>query len=255
MGTRRNYNKYLGKVSQIPAAQISQLIQYAGGLLLLEILIILAYIIINNIVFKRRALYDPRVISQKISRMAYRTCLRLYVIGPKTSWSTQSVAQRKTEARTQSKMRKELMLRMVAAYRQFHMANGAFFVPKQISARSAARLLTVSPRGDAGWAKGLHRSRHMISVDALGYALAHATTSSLAGTCPGRTSSGTHLIDSPGSDTPVPGSACHWTLKACRLSPAICTDTWFLLSILSLAEKLAKAKVHLSNTLHRRPCS
>jgi hypothetical protein len=156
----------LGKVSQIPAAQISQLIQYAGGILLLEILIVLAYIIINAF-FKRRALYDPKVISQKISRMAYRTRLRLYVIGPKTSWSTQSVAQRKMDTRTQRKTRKELMLSMVAAYRQFHMANGAFFVPKQIPAQSAARLLTVSPRGDAGWAKGLHKSQHMISVDAL----------------------------------------------------------------------------------------
>jgi hypothetical protein len=157
----------LGKGSQIPAAQFSQLILYVGGFLLLETLIILAYRIISKGSFMRRPLYDPDVVSQKISRMAYRTRLRLYVIGPKTSWSVQSVTQRKTDAGTQSKMREELMLRMVAAYRQFHMANGAFFVPKRISARSAVQLLTVSPQGDAGWAKGLRYSRHMISVDAL----------------------------------------------------------------------------------------
>jgi hypothetical protein len=157
----------LGKGSQVPAAQFGQLILYVGGILLLEILIILSYIIVNNVFLKNIAMYDPEVVSQKISRMAYRTRLRIYVIGPKTSRNTQSEAQPKTEAKTQSKLREELMSRMVAAYRQFHMANGAFFVPKHIPAYAAARLLTVSPRGEAGWAKGLRYSRHMISVDAL----------------------------------------------------------------------------------------
>jgi hypothetical protein len=157
----------LGKSTQVPAAQLDQLSLYVVGIILLEALIVLAYMIISKNIFKHRALYDPKVVSQKISRMAYRTRLRLYVIGPKASLSTQYVIQRKAGANAQSKMRKELLLRMVAAYRQFHMANGAFFVPKHISTQSAVHLLTVSPRGDAGWAKGLHKSRHMISVDAL----------------------------------------------------------------------------------------
>ncbi|HTK06189.1 MAG TPA: hypothetical protein VL485_03390 [Ktedonobacteraceae bacterium] len=156
-----------GKGTQIPSAQLNQLILYVGGIVLLEVLLILAYVIVHNKFFMQRTMYDPRVVSQKISRIAYRTSLRLYVIGPKTNWSTQAVTQHKEDTKTQNKIRKELMLRMVAAYRQFHMANGAFFVPKEISAQSAVHLLTVSPRGDAGWAKGLRKSRHMISVDAL----------------------------------------------------------------------------------------
>ncbi|HEY4389518.1 MAG TPA: hypothetical protein VGN34_34185, partial [Ktedonobacteraceae bacterium] len=157
----------LGKGAQVPAAQISQLILYAGGVILLESLLILAYLFIGNRIKYHRPLYDPQVVSQKVSRIAYRTRLRLYVIGPRTSWGAQSVTQRKIDIKTQSNMRKELMLRMVAAYRQFHMANGAFFVPKEIPTQSATHLLTVSPRGDAGWAKGLEKSHHTIGVDAL----------------------------------------------------------------------------------------
>jgi hypothetical protein len=157
----------LGKVAQVPMAQLNQMILCVVGIILLEALFVFAYTSISKIAFKRRALYDPKVVSEKVSRMAYRTRLRLYVIGPKTDWNTSSAMPHRRDEKNQRKIREELMLRMVAAYRQFHMANGAFFMPKHITAKSAVQLLTVSPRGDAGWARGLHKSQHMITVDAL----------------------------------------------------------------------------------------
>ena len=99
--------------------------------------------------------------------MAYRTRLRLYVIEPKANRNGQSPLRRFSDAMVQGKEREELLLRMVAAYRQFHMANGAFFVPRRISAREVERLLGDSRIGGAGWQRGLRTSQHMIGVDAL----------------------------------------------------------------------------------------
>ncbi|MBV9710338.1 MAG: hypothetical protein JO011_05390, partial [Ktedonobacteraceae bacterium] len=156
----------LGNTSQVSAAHMFQLILYIGGLLLLEVLIALAYVIIRSRL-RNRGLYDPNVVSQKISRMAYRTRLRLYAIGPKTSGDVRSTIGRLSDAREQTKVREGLLLRMVAAYRQFNMANGAFFVPKNISTRDVESLLSHRFTGGAGWQKGLRHSHHMISVDAL----------------------------------------------------------------------------------------
>src|SRR6202011_4126497 len=64
--------------------------------------------------------------------------------------------------------RRDTLLRLVAAYRQYNLASGAFFVPKHISARAAQRLIsneTESPQW--GWQQGLEHSQHLLSVDAL----------------------------------------------------------------------------------------
>lgn len=156
----------IGQGSRVPASQTSLLILFAGALILLEGLFVLLYLG-TRAAFRNRALYDPKVVASKISRMAYHTRLRLYVIGPKESKNTQSVVQRFADERAQAGIREELMLRMVAAYRQFDMANGAFFVPKRISSLEVERLLSVNMMGNAGWQHGLRNSRHLISVDSL----------------------------------------------------------------------------------------
>jgi hypothetical protein len=161
-----------GKGAQLPAAQSHQVYLFLGAILLIEALLILGYIVFNSL-YKRRVMYDPHVIAQKISRMVYRTRLRLYVIGPKKQGGTaagseQSMMRRLSDERAQSNVRQELLLRIVAAYRQFHMANGAFFVPKRISATEISRIFVANAEGGIiGWQRGLRNSRHMVSVDSL----------------------------------------------------------------------------------------
>ncbi|BCL78091.1 hypothetical protein ccbrp13_05560 [Ktedonobacteria bacterium brp13] len=158
-----------GQNALVSAAQRSELLALAGVVGGLELVVLLLYWLGRGI-FKRRALYDPKVVSQKISRMAYHTRLRLYVIGPKAEKSTDSLLTRLVGEYRQRTLRKDLLLQMVAAYRQFNMANGAFFVPNRLSAGAARRLITDKDKVTVlggGWQHGLQRSRHMVSVDAL----------------------------------------------------------------------------------------
>ncbi len=158
-----------GKGSHVTVAQNIQIAEYFGGILLLELLIVAVYSL-WRFLFYHRTLYDPRVVNQKVSRFAYRTRLRLYVIGPRASWQAQptSIMERFSAERTQKQEHKDLLLRIVAAYRQFHMANGAFFVPKNLSHAEAMHLLRANTtRIGQGWQAGLRRSRHIVSVDAL----------------------------------------------------------------------------------------
>ena len=156
----------VGKLSQVSASHMFQLILFIGGTFLLEALIVFIYVMTRTRL-KNRSLYDPNVVAQKISRMAYRTRLRLYAIGPQTSGNVRSHLNRLSNAREQAKVREGLVLRMVAAYRQFNMANGAFFVPQHIPGREAEKLLGNSVIGGAGWQHGLRASHHLIGVDAL----------------------------------------------------------------------------------------
>jgi hypothetical protein len=156
----------LGKASQVPAGHISQLLFYVGCVLFLELCMIILYALMVFVI-KRRSLYDPLVISQKVSRMAYRTRLRLYAIGPRDRGGERVEQNHWSGAKTQAKTRKELLLRTVAAYRQFHMANGAFFIPRRISNWEMRHLLSENAMGGAGWQRGLRQSHHIIGVDAL----------------------------------------------------------------------------------------
>ncbi|GCE03496.1 hypothetical protein [Dictyobacter aurantiacus] len=150
----------IGRGSQVPASQQGQIILWVCGALLVEGLIIVLSMVVDSW-WKRRSMYNPRVVAQKTSRMAYRARLRLYVMGPEMT------ANDPMSKKAQAQIRKTLLIRMVAAYRQFHMADGAFFVPRRISARAARRLLINRWAGKAEWQKGLRLSRHMIGVDAL----------------------------------------------------------------------------------------
>ncbi len=158
-----------GRGSHVTAVQSTQLMEYFGSILVLEALMV-GLFMLWRFLFYHRTLYDPRVVSQKVSRFAYRTRLRLYVIGPKTAWQGQqtSMLARFSAERAHTQTRKDLLLRIVAAYRQFHMANGAFFIPKYLSHTEATHLLhTNTMHAGQGWQAGLRRSHHIISVDSL----------------------------------------------------------------------------------------
>jgi hypothetical protein len=73
-----------------------------------------------------------------------------------------------------------LLARMTAAYRQYHQASGGYFVPRRIGVWRAKRLVlsqhsVALPRrllsrllyGRAGWAQGITRSAHYLSVEEL----------------------------------------------------------------------------------------
>ena len=74
------------------------------------------------------------------------------------------------ETRYQRGRRRLILARLTAAYRQYHLASGNYFVPKNVRTRRARRWLN---RGT--WWKGVARSQHLIDVEALA-ALWHVPT-------------------------------------------------------------------------------
>jgi hypothetical protein len=73
----------------------------------------------------------------------------------------------KGERQRQSLGQRDVIDRLVAAYRQYHTAAGGYFLPRRLSARKLRRLLP--PRGSharsfSGWERNLRRSRHILSV-------------------------------------------------------------------------------------------
>src|SRR5258707_8307131 len=71
------------------------------------------------------------------------------------------------QKREQAKIRRGLFDRLIAAYRQYHLAAGGYFVPHSLSQAKAQRLL-VGRSGlvhvFSGWAYDLRRSPHILSV-------------------------------------------------------------------------------------------
>jgi hypothetical protein len=188
-----------GQHPQLTANQIMLLIIYAVGLIIAGVLLYFLLELIRRIL-NPLPIYDMRMVAEKTSRMAYRVRLRLYVIGPKTQreWeaqlsSTKSTAKSSgqvkqrlsaywqlfTAERERDEVRHETLLRLVAAYRQFHMASGAYFVPKEISPKAATLLLSRDrEKYGHGWQQGLLRAKHLLSVDALA-ALWHLPSASV----------------------------------------------------------------------------
>jgi len=95
---------------------------------------------------------------------AYRTRILFYVIGPK------SADEQKTSLSflfphipsSGEKIREEVLLRIMATFRQFHAISGIAFVSKQVSSKNAHLLL-----GPDGWHQGLLQSNHLVSFRVL----------------------------------------------------------------------------------------
>jgi len=63
--------------------------------------------------------------------------------------------------RTNEQGRQDILSGLVAAYRQFNLAGGAYFVPSRVRTRRAEELV------ERGWDRGLRRSSHFLDLDAL----------------------------------------------------------------------------------------
>jgi Helicase HerA, central domain len=76
--------------------------------------------------------------------------------------------QRWQEVRYQQRRRRQVLTRLIAAYRQYHIASGNYFVARRVHTHRARRWVCKGT-----WWKGIHHSRHLIDVEALA-ALWHA---------------------------------------------------------------------------------
>lgn len=82
-----------------------------------------------------------------------------------------AMVQRELAGRhVQARRRNAVILRMVAAYRQFHRGSGGYFVPRPVRTRASHRL--ISPRRGwryrrHGWEVGVRRSQHYLSMKEL----------------------------------------------------------------------------------------
>jgi hypothetical protein len=120
-----------------------------------------------------KPIYDMELVRQKALRMAYHVRLRLYAISSvpgeqAVDRDTGSFWQWNQESRQRKKQLRNHLLRLVAAYRQYHLAGGAYFRVRYLSSAFARRLL--NPRRKkfgSGWQQGIKRSPHLLSVDDL----------------------------------------------------------------------------------------
>jgi len=183
----------------VPTLSLSQRFLVIGSLIIIVLSLFLLLFLIDQ---GRRRLfkapvYDMKQVAEKTSRMAYRVRLRLYVIGPATplphfAWQRgrrgtglqtygAQLLQTWNATRHQYQRRQQLLMRLIAAYRQYHSASGNSFTPHRLTARQARRCCTPGTGrlfSGTGWEQRLNRSPHLISVDSLAnlWHLPHALT-------------------------------------------------------------------------------
>ena len=186
-----------GRNPQLSSLQMTELIVGLVGIGLLILLIgLAARWVVSHMA--RTSIYDMRLVAEKTGRSAYRARLRLFVIEadeeskqsamrdavPSQHCSSfpmlpqeitlahilrgyQQWWQARLHKRERTNSHKELLDRLTAAYRQYHLAAGGFFVPHIISQAKAQRLL-VHQVGFVhlftGWTPSIRRSRHLLSV-------------------------------------------------------------------------------------------
>jgi hypothetical protein len=146
------------------------LLLFWGSILLLGILLSLLLFFLVKRHMLRRAIYDQKLVTQKTMRMAYRVRIRLYVIAPRPLFQRPFTWRVIQEIRRAARERRERLLQLVAAYRQFHLASGNYFVAHRLCPWSARWLLTPPEgllRSLGGWWRGIGHSRHYIGVDTL----------------------------------------------------------------------------------------
>jgi hypothetical protein len=187
-----------GRNPQLSSFQLMELIAGLAGIGLLLLLVLLG---VRSVLrrFVRTPIYDMRLVAEKTGRSAYRARLRLFVVetgegsnqsrrdesGPRLRFrscilywqeitlahilrSYQQWRQASLHKRERRSLHKDLLDRLTAAYRQYHLASGGYFVPLALSKAQAHRLLirknTWFVRSFRGWTSQLRRSRHILSV-------------------------------------------------------------------------------------------
>jgi hypothetical protein len=187
-----------GRNPQLSSFQMTELIAGLAGIGLLMLLILLGVRWVLR-KFRQTPIYDMRLVAEKTGRSAYRARLRLFIVdtdegsnqslrdetGPRLRFrsfilywqeitlvhmlcSYQQWRQTTLQKRGRRSLHKDLLDRLTAAYRQYHLASGGYFVPHALSQSKAHRLLirknTWLLRSFRGWAYQLRRSRHILSV-------------------------------------------------------------------------------------------
>ena len=172
-----------GKSTHLTVAQESLLAVWLVGLLLS---VVLLFILIDQLRrrFRRTHIYDMRLVQQKTSHIAYRARLRLSVIGPGTQrdllpqlssvrrWDeipsiARNVWHAWGEQRAQAEQRRDILDRLVAAYRQYHLSAGGYFVTTSLTSRHARQLVRYPRRWwhlRTGWYRGVAHSPHYLGV-------------------------------------------------------------------------------------------
>ena len=174
---------------RIPTLSPSEIAQVAAALMALLAAALLVRWVLPS---RKTLLYDMRQVEEKIRRMAYRTRLRLIVIGPeearrrahrgqaclvvflegldwlrgRSSWTGlrelirdegRRVARGVRYERAQAALRTTALDQVVAAYRQYHQASGGYFRPLRLSSKRTQRLLGAR---QAGMERLLRSLRH-----------------------------------------------------------------------------------------------
>ncbi len=174
-----------------------------GGIIAFVVLFCLAFVVLQ---VKNRLgtsqMYDMYLVDEKTARPAYRVRLRLFVFSPDAERtpthpkllvhrsrsaellirrlfrhsfnlsSLQDVCTRwwNTAHRDEhdKQEQRDVLDHLVAAYRQYNLASGGYFVSRRVSQGKAQRLLTRNKRWmrfhRTGWEHDLTQSRHLLSV-------------------------------------------------------------------------------------------
>jgi hypothetical protein len=173
-------------------------VQFYGGLVVLFVGLFALYVVYDQVrkrfFGKKTPIYDQRLVTQKTGQVAYRVRLRLYVIspGPRMSFARSALTLARSGLprsraalgacagqvwkevraeleyrRAQERRREVVLLRLVAAYRQFHQGSGGYFVPRHLRTGAGRRLVERDAawwQRRRGWETGVGQSTHFASV-------------------------------------------------------------------------------------------
>ena len=190
-----------GKNPHLSSIQMTELIVGLMGIGFVALLLVFGvHWVLRR--FGRTSIYDMRLVAEKTGRSAYRVRLRLFVIEANLAvtrreiedavparrcqsllymsimrqWRShemtlariseihQQWVQFTQQKRERTSAHKALLDRLTAAYRQYHLAAGGYFVPHAISQAKAQRLLARRSglaRVFSDWAGDLRRSKHL----------------------------------------------------------------------------------------------
>ncbi|GHO49189.1 hypothetical protein KSX_73520 [Ktedonospora formicarum] len=141
-----------------------------GGMLGLLLVLFTGFVLVDQFRrrFLQRPLYDMRLVASKTTYSAYHVRLRLYAIGPASS-DTMAVNGNQSSYQDTQQDNMDLLQRLVAAYRQFHLEAGNYFVPVRATHWATMRCVRGLQwrRWSWGWWSDVARSSHLMSVESV----------------------------------------------------------------------------------------
>jgi hypothetical protein len=183
-----------------PELSSSQMMGFIVGLLGIGLLTLLLVVGVRWVLLRigQSSIYDMRLAAEKTGRSAYRVRLCLFVIdsheastqsqrddaGPHRSFpsllkhpgeltfahfmsASHQWRQATLHRQARTTIHKDLLYRLTAAYRQYHLASGGYFVPHALS-QAKARSVLGKQKGwghtSRDWTHQIQRSRHILSV-------------------------------------------------------------------------------------------